>query len=61
MKAFAHRPRDLEDLRKLLVSHPDIGLDEVRSNLKEFAEALDEPVIVDDFERIVRDVLGPGR
>ena len=53
MKAVAHRPRDLQDIRALLDAHPQVNLDEVRRWLREFATATAMSELIEDFERIV--------
>lgn len=55
MKAVAGRPNDLDDIRSILDSHPDLDLARVRSWLSQFAEALDAPDILQRFEEIVAD------
>jgi hypothetical protein len=39
MKAVAHRPKDLEDIRGLLDAHPEADATEVRAWVEEFATA----------------------
>lgn len=53
MKAIAHRPRDLADIEGILESHPRLDLRRPRRLVKEFADALEAPEIVEDFERVV--------
>ena len=53
MKAFAHRPKDMDDIKGLLDAHPQADLAIVRQWLKEFATAMSMPDLVDDFEKIV--------
>jgi predicted nucleotidyltransferase len=54
MKAVAARPKDHQDILDLLRSNPQADLARVRRYLPEFAEALDRPEIVTDFEALVR-------
>ncbi len=53
MKAFAHRPKDMEDIRGLLDAHPEADLTIVRQWVKEFAAAMSMPDLLDDFEKVV--------
>jgi hypothetical protein len=53
MKAFAHRPKDMEDIRGLLDAHPEADLTVVRQWVREFAAALTMPDLLEDFERLV--------
>jgi hypothetical protein len=53
-KAVAWRDRDRADIERLLLLHgPTIHLDRVRSLVTEFAEALDEPHRVAEFDALV--------
>jgi hypothetical protein len=54
MKAVAGRPIDLADIVEILSSNPGLDLKRVRHYLPQFAEALDRPEIVTDFEALVR-------
>jgi len=49
MKAVAHRPVDLQDIRGLVEAHPTLDRDRVRKVISEFADALELPEILDDF------------
>lgn len=53
MKGFAHRPKDLEDLRGLLDAHPNADIEFVRQWLREFSAALTSPDILNDFEKLL--------
>jgi hypothetical protein len=53
MKAFAHRPKDMEDIKGLLDANPDADLDIVRQWVREFATAMAMPDLLEDFEKIV--------
>lgn len=53
MKAFAHRPKDMEDIKGLLDAHPDADLDSVRQWVREFAAAMTMPDLLEDFEKVV--------
>jgi Nucleotidyl transferase of unknown function (DUF2204) len=53
MNAFAHRPKDMEDIKGLLDAHPTADLKIVRQWVKEFATAMSMPDLLDDFEKLV--------
>jgi predicted nucleotidyltransferase len=56
-KVVAWRDRDRADVERLLAAHRGaIDLDRVRGLVRQFAEALDEPERVAEFERLVRRV-----
>jgi hypothetical protein len=60
-KAVAWRERDRTDIERLLRAHVrEIDLADVRRLVAEFAEALEEPQRIDDFERLVARALGGG-
>ena len=53
LKAVAHRKRDLIDIDTLLLVHPDLDLARMRYWIRQFAEALDSPDILSDFEKLL--------
>lgn len=58
-KAVAWRERDRRDVEQLLVLHGDtIDLDRVRDLVRDFAELLDDPGRVEQFDEVVRRALG---
>jgi hypothetical protein len=58
-KAVAWRERDRSDIERLLLRHAGVvDLDRVRGLVRQFADALDEPERVDQFEALVRRALG---
>ncbi len=58
-KAVAWRDRDKEDIERLLLLHAkDIDLGRVRDLVRQFAEALEEPKRIEEFETLVRRTLG---
>src|SRR5262249_2445615 len=60
-KVLAWRDRDRYDIEQLLTLHPDhIDLERVRAFVHEFAQILDTPERIPEFERLLREVLGPG-
>jgi hypothetical protein len=55
-KAIANRPRDRADIAALLEAHPDVDVAAARRVIAEFAQALEQPELLDGFDRLVRDV-----
>lgn len=49
MKAVAHRPRDIEDIRSIIANHPDLDVARVRKVVREFAAALGMPKLWNDI------------
>ena len=49
LKAVAHRPKDLQDIRDIMISHPTLDQARIERWLKDFGETLDQP---DLWERI---------
>jgi hypothetical protein len=43
MKAVAHRPKDLEDIKAIAASHPELDKERIRHWIEQFGEALDLP------------------
>jgi hypothetical protein len=55
-KIFAGRPRDLEDVRTVLLKNPNIDTAYIRNWLKEFDESSDKKEFLKNFEEIVRKI-----
>lgn len=55
-KIFAGRPRDIEDVRTVLLKNPDIDLPYIRKWLKQFDESSEEKGFLKTFEEIVKDL-----
>jgi predicted nucleotidyltransferase len=53
MKAVAHRKRDLIDIDNLLTVYQDLDLSRVRNWVREFAQVLEKPELVDDLENLL--------
>ncbi len=53
MKAVAHRPKDLEDIRGIAESQPKLDLSYIRKHVQEFAQALDMPQLWEDIRRLI--------
>lgn len=59
--AFAHRPRDLDDLAALLAANPQADIAVVRQWVREFASAASMPDILADFERLLSASRSPDK
>ena len=53
MKAVAHRPKDMEDIRSILSAHPRVDVKRIEDWVRQFAEAVDAPSIWDDLAAIL--------
>ena len=53
-KAVAHRGRDLIDVDNLLTIYPDLDLPRIRSWVSEFADVLEMPELVEDWEDLLK-------
>ncbi|MGH7166045.1 MAG: DUF6036 family nucleotidyltransferase [Nitrospiraceae bacterium] len=54
MKAIAHRPQDLEDIRGIILSQPELNVAFIRKEVMEFARALDMPDLWTDIAGMFR-------
>jgi len=54
-KVFAGRPRDVEDVRTVLLKNPDIDIRYIQKWLKEFDQASDEKNFLKKFEEILEE------
>ncbi len=54
MKAVAHRPRDLEDIRGILDADPGVDREAVRARVAEFSALLEAPEILRDLEEMLK-------
>lgn len=60
-KAVAWRDRDQADIERLLLLHSDaIHIERVRGIVRQFAEALEEPERIEQFDALVRRIQGEG-
>ncbi|MCK4244116.1 MAG: nucleotidyltransferase [Candidatus Omnitrophica bacterium] len=53
MKAVAHRPIDLEDIRSILEVNPNLDFKRIKRWVKEFAEVLEMPEIWTDLKKLL--------
>jgi len=49
MKAIAHRPKDLEDIRTIVDKNPKLDIIRIEQWVKQFAEVLEMPSLWDDI------------
>jgi hypothetical protein len=62
MKAIAHRPKDLEDIRGIVESQPHLDVGHIRKHVQEFGGALDMPELWSDVHPLLRkQVIRKGR
>jgi len=50
MKAIAHRPKDLEDIRTIIDKNPQLDVDRIKKWTKSFADVLETPSLWTDIE-----------
>ena len=48
MKAVAHRPQDLQDIRVIIAANPSLDFDHIRAQVREFAGVLEMPELWTD-------------
>jgi predicted nucleotidyltransferase len=53
MKAVAHRPKDLEDIRTIVDKNPKLDISRIEKWVKQFAQVLEMPSLWDDIEGIL--------
>jgi len=53
LKAIAHRPKDMEDIRILADKYPNLDIPRIEKWVKQFAEVLEMPSLWDDIEDIL--------
>lgn len=51
-KSVAGRPKDQEDVEALLVLHPEVDVSRARRRLRELAELIEAPELVDAFDAV---------
>lgn len=54
MKAIAHRPKDLEDIRTIVDNNPKLDLRRIEKWIKDFAEVLEIPELWTQVEEILK-------
>jgi len=53
MKAVAHRPIDMQDIRSILEVNPNLDCKRIKTTVKEFARVLEAPEIFDDLKKLL--------
>ncbi|MEW6003077.1 MAG: nucleotidyl transferase AbiEii/AbiGii toxin family protein [Nitrospirota bacterium] len=53
-KIFAGRPRDIEDVRSIILKNPDIDTKYIRSWLKEFDKSSEKKAFLKTFEKVLK-------
>jgi len=53
MKAIAHRPKDYEDIRTLVIKYQDLDYKRIERWVKDFAEVLETPNLWPEIKRIL--------
>lgn len=54
-KIFSGRPRDMEDVRTIMVKNPDMDRAYIRKWLQEFDKTVDDSKFTDSFEKLVEE------
>ncbi|MDZ4344477.1 MAG: nucleotidyl transferase AbiEii/AbiGii toxin family protein [Candidatus Binatia bacterium] len=61
MKAIAHRPQDMMDIKALVEANPKLNVRRIRRYVQEFSAALDMPDILTDLDKLLRGRRSPKR
>jgi len=54
MKAIAHRPKDLDDIRTIADKYPDLDRKRIEKWVKSFGEALELPDLWNQIEPLLK-------
>ncbi len=54
MKAIAHRPKDLEDIRTVVANYPDLDVQRIEEWVKAFGEVLETPDLWDLIKPLLK-------
>lgn len=54
MKAIAHRPKDLEDIRTIVAKYPSLDQGRIERWVKDFAELMEMPELWGQIEKIIK-------
>jgi hypothetical protein len=55
MKAIAHRPKDLEDIRTLVAKYPALDRRRIERWVKDFAELMETPELWGQIKKILNE------
>lgn len=61
MKAVAHRPQDIEDIRGIVSVHPKLDVRYIQKQVQEFAKVMEMPEIWTDISALFPRAKKPGR
>jgi len=53
LKAIAHRPKDIQDIREVVANNPDLDHHRIKRWVKEFAELMEMPALWGQIEKIL--------
>ena len=53
LKAVAHRPKDLEDINAIALSHPGLDIKRIQFWVEQFGQALDIPDLWEKISRLL--------
>ncbi len=53
MKAIAHRPKDMEDIRTIADKHPNLDIERIKQWVTEFGEVLGTPDLWDTIKSLI--------
>jgi predicted nucleotidyltransferase len=53
MKAIAHRPKDYEDIRTLVIKYQNLDYQRIKRWVKDFAEVLEAPDLWTEIKQIL--------
>ena len=54
MKAIAHRPKDIEDIRTIVDKYPNLDYRRIKRWVKHFAELMEMPELWGEIERVLK-------
>jgi hypothetical protein len=54
LKAIAHRPKDLLDIREIVLNNPNLDIARIKHWVKEFADVLELPELWGQIEKILK-------
>jgi hypothetical protein len=54
MKAIAHRPKDYEDIRTLVIKYQDLDYERIKRWVTDFAEVLETPHLWTDLRKVIK-------
>jgi predicted nucleotidyltransferase len=55
LKAVAHRPKDLEDIREIVANNPNLDHRRIENWVKDFAELMETPELWGQIEKILKE------